>query len=337
MFTRPAELVDEVIAHSLAEHWGFEPTTLAYEPVGFGAHHWKATDASGDARFVTVHDLTAKRRDEAEVEDAVFRRLCASFSAASALARAGLTFVLAPTASADGRIVDRLDDRFTLAVHPFLAGRPAGEDGEFASDHDRRAVLDLVIQVHRATEAAAPEADADDLAIPHRGEIAASLDALGGPWDDGPYGDRARALLDEHATEVERLVVAYDHLAVQVEQLGDRRVLTHGEPHAGNVLVVDGELLLIDWDTAALAVAERDLWDLDPGDGTVLDTYRQATGLTPSPAALDLYRLWYDLTEIGGYLGELRRPHTDTADIAESWKNLCHHLRPAERWPHLVR
>jgi spectinomycin phosphotransferase/16S rRNA (guanine(1405)-N(7))-methyltransferase len=121
-----------------------------------------------------------------------------------------------------------------------------------------------------------------------------------------------------------------------VDQLHDRAVLTHGEPHAGNVLVVDGLFHLIDWDTALLAPAERDLWDLDPGDGSVLDAYAQATGVVPSAAALDLYRLWYDLAEIGQYLGELRRPHSDTADIAESWKNLQHFLQPTQRWPQLA-
>ena len=73
-----------------------------------------------------------------------------------------------------------------------------------------------------------------------------------------------------------------------------------------------------------------------PRDGSILDAYRRRTGVTPSPAAVDLYRLWWDLTEIGGYLGVLRRPHTDTTDIAESWKGLQQYLAPAERWPGLA-
>jgi spectinomycin phosphotransferase/16S rRNA (guanine(1405)-N(7))-methyltransferase len=193
-----------------------------------------------------------------------------------------------------------------------------------------------VIEVHRATGAAVAHADHDDLAVPHRHEIPAALDALAGAWDEGPYGERGRSLLDQHAGDLERIVAAYDGLADSVRELSDRAVLTHGEPHGGNVLVVEGQRLLIDWDTALLAVAERDLWDLDPGDGSVFDAYERATGIAPSAAALDLYRLWYDLAEIGQYLGELRRPHADTADMAESWKNLQHYLRPAERWPHLV-
>ncbi len=337
MFTRPPELDEDALSASLRDWWAFEAAALDYEPVGFGAHHWKATDASEQARFVTVHDLTAKRRDDTEPEDEVCRRLTASFSAAAALEDAGLAFVLAPTPGADGRIVDRLDDRFTLAVHPYLVGRPAGDDGEFESQDDRLTVLDLVVQVHGATDAARPHADVDDLTVPHLEDIAAALDALGTSWDTGPYGELARQVLDQHALGVGQLVRAYDRLAEQVLQLQHRAVLTHGEPHAGNVLVVDGRFLLIDWDTALLAVAERDLWDLDPGDGSILASYERATGLTPAREALDLYRLRYDLTEIGGYLGELRRPHTETADIAESWKNLRHVLRPMERWPDLLR
>lgn len=335
MFTRPPELSDDALRASLAEHWAFRAVALAYEPVGFGAHHWRAIDAAGDARFATVHDLTAKRRDATESDDEVFRRLTASFASAAALAEAGLAGVLAPTPTSRGQVVARVDARFSLAVHPYLPGRPAGADGEFETSAERLAVLDLVVQVHRASVAAAPHADADDLSVPHLDEIPAAIDGLRRPWDTGPYGERTRALLDEHAIPLQRLLVAYDRLADQVRELEHRAVLTHGEPHAGNVLVVGDHRYLIDWDTARLAVAERDLWVLDPGDGSIFEAYRAATGLVPAAAALDLYRLWFDLTEIGQYLGELRRPHTATADIAESWKNLVHHLQPDERWPHL--
>jgi hypothetical protein len=336
MFTRPTELTEDSIRASLADEWTFAAEELEYEAVGFGAHHWRAGSATGEARFLTVHDLTAKRHDETESEDHVFERLVASFSAAAGLAGAGLDFVLAPTPTADGRIVVRIDHRFTLAVHPYLAGRPAGPWGEFETQADRLAVLDLVVAVHRATEAAGRHAHVDDLSVPHLEEIPLALDALGAPWTSGPYGERARHHLDQHAEGLQRLLTAYDDLRQQVGAQPGRAVLTHGEPHAGNVFVVDGDLLLIDWDTALVAPPERDLWQIDPGDGSVLAAYRQATGVDPSPAALDLYRLWWDLTEVGQYLGELRRPHRDTTDVAEFWKGLQMFLAPAERWPHLV-
>jgi hypothetical protein len=45
--------------------------------------------------------------------------------------------------------------------------------------------------------------------------------------------------------------------------------------------------------------------------------------------------MWYDLTEIAGYLELVRAPHADTEDAAESWRNLQYLLRPADRWPQL--
>jgi aminoglycoside phosphotransferase (APT) family kinase protein len=38
------------------------------------------------------------------------------------------------------------------------------------------------------------------------------------------------------------------------------RVLTHGEPHGANVLLGEGGLSLVDWDTVGIAEPERDLW-----------------------------------------------------------------------------
>jgi spectinomycin phosphotransferase len=70
-------------------------------------------------------------------------------------------------------------------------------------------------------------------------------------------------------------------------------------------------------------------------DESALDHYAAAAGVQIDTEALALYRLWYDLAEIGGYLTLFRAPHSDTADTAESWHNLRHFLRPAERWPDL--
>lgn len=336
MFTRPPELEDETIIASLSAHWSFDAIELTYEPVGYGAHHWSAVDETGDARFLTVHDLTAHRDDDRETEDRVFERLIASFGAARALHQGGVDAVLAPTPSDDGRVADRLDERFTLAVHPFLDGRPAGEHGAFPTAAARLAALDVVVEVHRRGDLAVDIAGTDDLVVPHAAEIPAAIDALGSAWDAGPYGERARSHLMQHAVGMGHLLTAYQALADQVRQHGNEPVLTHGEPHAGNVLIVDGRSLLIDWDTVLIAPPERDLWHVDPGDGSILDAYRERTGVCPYPEAVDLYRLWWDLTETGQYLGLLRRPHLDTTDVAMAWQGLQQYLDPAARWPTLV-
>ncbi len=337
MYTRPHDVEEAQVRAVLASGWRFGAVDLNYEPVGFGSHHWIAHDADGDGRFVTVDDLEAKRRCEADTSDTLFERLRRTFTAVLALrANADLTFVVAPLVATDGSVLQRLSHRYSLVVHPLIVGRPAGRDGEYGTNADRAAVVDLLVELHSTTAAALPHAVRDDGTLPNRDALRQALGALDHPWETGIYGEPTRHLLGRNAGDVERLIDAYDQLAVQV--LGDdgRMVITHGEPHAGNVVMSQGRYLLVDWDTALIAPPERDLWDLDPGDRSILERYRDATGLEVVPEALTFYRLWYDLTEIGGYVSLFRRPHDRTADTAESWNNLLHFLRPRQRWPSLV-
>lgn len=99
MLTRPPDLGDDALRTALATGWAAEPTALRYEPVGFGAHHWRAELPGDGALFVTAHDLTSKRIDADEHEDEVFRRLQASVGAACALAAAGIDGVLGEPAA----------------------------------------------------------------------------------------------------------------------------------------------------------------------------------------------------------------------------------------------
>jgi spectinomycin phosphotransferase/16S rRNA (guanine(1405)-N(7))-methyltransferase len=84
-------------------------------------------------------------------------------------------------------------------------------------------------------------------------------------------------------------------------------------------MLTAGGWRLIDWDTALVAPPERDLWSLDPGDGSILEAYADATGVVPQPALLDLYRLRWDITDIAMDLDRFRQPHTGTVDDDKSW------------------
>lgn len=152
---------------------------------------------------------------------------------------------------------------------------------------------------------------------------------MGGSTDSGPYARPLARLLAEHAAPVRRLLRRYDELVAAARALPSRNVLTHGEPHPGNTMLTADGWRLIDWDTVLIAPPERDLWDLDPGDGSVLDAYAAATGVTPLPGLLDLYRLGWDVRDMACDTAWLLRPHTGTVNDAKTWKGLSELIRRA--------
>jgi len=315
--------------------WGFRAASLSYQAVGFGSHHWLAEDARGNRLFLTVDDLTAKLGRADDSADAAFGRLDRAFRTAVALRRdGGLEFVLAPVLAGDGRVLHRLQDRYSLVVHPYLADCRAVRDGQFETSSDRLAVLDLLTALHGARVAPGPLAD--DFTIPLVDELREAMRQTAEPWLCGPYGSSARDLLARHATDLALLLAAYDDLAVRVAGRPDRMVITHGEPDAANVLKTSAGFVFVDWESVLLAAPERDLWQLAERHPSALAAYSTATGIDIDQDALALYRMWYDLFEIVGYIALFRQPHADTADSAESWRNLQHFLRPAHRWPGLL-
>jgi hypothetical protein len=334
VFTRPEDLPDESLHDVLRVGWNFTATSVTYRAVGFGSHHWLATEAGGDRLFVTVDDLPARQRGPDDTMDAAFGRLERAFATALSLRRdAGLDFVVAPVPAADGRVLLRLSTLYSLVVHPYVEGRRTGRDGAFTRRADRREVLDLLIALH-AARAEAP--DADDFAVPLVADLRAAMGQTTAPWPAGPYGTRARDLLATNAADLTVLLSAYEDIAGRVAARPDRMVVTHGEPHSANVLRTPGGLVLVDWDTTLLAPPERDLWALAEADPSMPSAYAAATGIAIDEDALVLYRLWFDLAEICGYISLFRHSHGDTADTAEAWRNLQHFLRPADRWPGLL-
>jgi len=224
--------------------------------------------------------------------------------------------VVAPLPSRDGEPLSLLAGFFAVAVYPFMAGFGGAGD----TPAHRRALLELLVAVHTAPPQVRDQARPDDYAIPFRDAVTAALD--GSDPGLGPYARPAAELITAHAPGLRRALTRYDDLVSAARADLPGLVLTHGEPHPGNTMRTDDRWLLIDWDTALVAPAERDLWDLDPGDGTLLAAYTAATGTALRPGLLDLYRLRWDLTEIAACLAHFREPHGTTADDEETGTNL---------------
>lgn len=334
MFTRPSGLPDAVLVDALADGWGVIVQSLEYRAVGFGSHHWSATDTSGSEWFLTVDDLEAKRRSADDRTDDAFDRLRAALITARAVHDSGAGFVVAPVPARDGTVVRRVSERFALAVCPYIEGRT--ESGDYRSASDRRAVLEMLVVVHGSRDIVVRNARVDDFVLANGDDLLLALGNLEVPWDGGPYSKRAGELLSRHADGVARLLEAYDRLAGDAREEPDRMVLTHGEPHVENVMLTENGRMLIDWDTAMVAPPERDLWMLEPGDGSIAGAYTHATGRPVLSSMLDLYRLRWDLAEIAIYIAHFRRPHDENEDARESWKNLTLFLDPGRRWPSLM-
>ena len=318
MLTPPDGVPETALAPMLERWWGLAAASVQYQAVGWGSHHWDVTDTAGRRWFVTLDELEHKRRSADEPLTAGFGRLRAALAAARDLRDGGASFVVAPVPTADGEPVARVSDGYGVAVYPFIDGERFGW-GEFSSPEHRLGVLGLVAAVHTAPAAARRHARADDYAVPHRDDLEAACAPAGEAPDCGPYARSAALLMKQHAAPVGRLLARYDRLVRQARARGTAAVLTHGEPHPGNTMRTADGWLLIDWDTALVAPPERDLWSLDPGDGSILEAYARATGVRPQPYLLDLYRLQWDIADVAMEVSRFRRPHAGSIDDDEAW------------------
>jgi aminoglycoside phosphotransferase (APT) family kinase protein len=332
MFTRPDELTDAVVTSVLVEAWGITPAAAEYLPVGFGSHHWAVRTSNGERWFLTVDDLGAKRHHPAEPLTQPRQRLDAALRTAQRLRDAGLAFVVAPRTTTSGGLLASVPPHFEAALYPWIEGR-SHPFGEYASEADRSEVVELLAALHRVDPSTLVDAGHDDFAVPNREELLRAIDEADDGWDTGPFGDRARLLLRDRAEGVVALLQRYDRLAQTARDAPDRRVATHGEPHAANTISTAAGRLLIDWDTVRIAPPERDLWMVLDGGATLSAAYEARTGIRPLAPLLEMYRLLWDLTEIAGYTAFFRAPHAGTADAVESWENLVQYLDVAHRWP----
>ncbi|GIG61680.1 hypothetical protein Lfu02_60520 [Longispora fulva] len=325
MRDRPDGVTESALFEALAAGWGLTVRSARYVPLGAGSYHWAVTTDDG-TRFVTVDHLGGADRE------ATFARLEHAFDTAVALRRdAGLGFVVAPVPTRTGATVCRLDPRYSVAVFPMLDGR-SGRFGPHPPA-DRAEVVALLAALHLATPVVAAHAPPVDLALPGRAGLHDALRHLDGEWAGGPYAEPARRLLADRAGHVVALLTEFDRLVAHVRGTTTDWVVTHGEPHPGNLIRDAAGPHLVDWDTVRLAPPERDLWMLAAGPGSsdsgdsgaseaVFDDYARTTGRAVDPAALALYRRWWNLADIANYVAELRGPHRITADSSASWEYL---------------
>ena len=315
MQEQPGHIDQRELARILNEQWGLAPGRLCHLPVGFGDHHWELTGTAGGRWFVTVAELAGGWRGTSPA--AGYADLRASMETVTALHGAGLEFAVAPVPTIGGQPLAPLGDGNAVTVFPYLDGA-AGDFGDALPERDRLALIGILARLHGATPLARRTALARSPIPASRPALEAALGELNEQWTGGPYSEPARRLLGRHAPRLGRALARFDEL-VRAAAGGGPAVITHGEPHPGNTMRSGNRLLLIDWDTAGLALPERDLWLAAGDDARAAGRYTELTGRRVSGAAMDLYRLRWSLDDIALFVRDFRAPHGQNEDTALMW------------------
>jgi spectinomycin phosphotransferase len=310
--------------------WGIAVHEMREVLEGGGSHHWAAQDADGGRWFVTCDDLATKPW-LGEDHDTVFRHLLAAYGTAIDLRRAGQTSVVAPIPSRSDAPAERLDERHSLAVFEHVDGA-AGRWGAANTE----AVHELVVVLaglHRAITTE-PTLRRHTLEVPGHAAFEAALAATNRPWGNGPFSEPARRILREHLDVITAWMHELSCAATRLAASPPSTVITHGEPHPGNLIDTEGGLRLVDWDTVALAPPERDLWMVAEVDANALDLYRQLTGDTLDQQLLTAYRLLWAVADLAAFTAQLRASHSGNADDERALQALSDILTGREPRPY---
>ncbi|WP_020387434.1 phosphotransferase enzyme family protein [Kribbella catacumbae] len=257
MRVEPAEIPCDLVTRILSEHWGFRATKVAYAPIGFGSHHWIASEAGSARWFVTADRLDPWGSGLGSTAEQVKGAIEAAAHTAKELAEGCYEFVVAPLPDRTGRLVSEVLPGWTLVVLPYLQGWST-PDGAWDNPAERAEIAGILGRLHTATP---PEAlQRWDFAVPGRDALLAALADLDQPWSSGPYSEATRLRLAGALDHLRARLAHYDALVREIEASDDPWVVTHGEPNSANVLrTTDGRMRLIDWDSVLLAPRERDL------------------------------------------------------------------------------
>jgi len=315
MRERPPDLDERDLAPVL-EQWGISAVVLDHLPVGFGDHHWSATDSAGRRWFVKVADLTDKRHCGPDPAAAATGLRRAMDTAADLT---GLDFVVAPLRDREGRTTRPLGTRWAVSVFPWLEGTDRATFHWHRTATERAEVIGILARLHRTDPPAATPDQPMDLTRRATLDRALAPDPVP-PAVAGPYTVLAWTLVADHRPVLRRRLVEFGEIASTAADR-DRWVITHGEPHPGNLFRGPSGYRLIDWDTVGLAVPERDLSGVttEPAE---LARYPELTGREVDPRLIRGYRLRWDLEEIGIYLDQFARPHRATEDTELAWTGL---------------
>jgi spectinomycin phosphotransferase len=300
----PAGRVGEVVRRE----WLVDINTVDHVSGGSTGWHWVVGDDEGPRWFATVDAVDSEEDRCARIE---------AFEAAWQLAQ-HLPFVVAPVHTRDARIAVDVAAGLLLTVTPFLDGEPFGA-GPLTDDADRVVLAGMIGDLHgqaRPRRLAVWRPRLGRHTDTRQADLERCLDQ--DVWDGGPWSGPAARLVLEARPLLRTALRRYALLGAAVTGNVDRWVVTHGEPHTGNLLRTADGPRLVDWSTVALAPRERDLREaLGEAEGEEpWYSYMEAGGRPGalSPDTLELFALQRHLSVLSESVVRFSRPHADTED-----------------------
>lgn len=214
---------------------------------------------------------------------------------AAQLANNGLDIILPSIPAGKSHFIDTAEG--VLSLYPYIDAHPTRE-------HDMKLLGRVVAQMHGSAVTASP---APETHIPF---VEESLAAVRASASD----DTLTRILRENLAKLQHYLDLHHALS---EQLQTSRVPTHSDI-AGNILMPHPPaFLLIDWDEAAIAAPERDLWFLWT-QPLFVSGYRDIRPrFTPDADALRHAALSFYLDGIGLQLAAAYQPWGNPAATAQ--------------------
>ncbi len=291
MRTPPTDLAEHDVLAVVRAGWAPAAATAAYLPVGFGSHHWAVTGPDGDRWFVSADDVREPRALET---------LAGAFAVAAAARSSGVDGAHGPVPAADGDLVVVVG-RWAVSVQSWIDGA-VGRFGDRWAGDDASALVRLLAALHATPPGGAP---VEDRRLPGRPALEGALTATvaGRGLGPGPLAGAVDGLLARFGPAVRD---ALRDLDASGPPDPTRLVVTHGEPHPGNVVRAASGPVLVDWDTARLAEPERDLWLVAARTSVdVAGLYEELTGRSVDAARMRGRALRWALLDVASFVPSL--------------------------------
>jgi spectinomycin phosphotransferase len=295
MIEKPT-LSDSHIIACLKAHYGIEVKALLFLPLGadMSAAVYKAEANNQNSYF-----LKLKRGHSFDV----------SVEIVELLHQAGIQEVIPPLKTILNQSTQLIDD-FALIVYPFVEGKSgfscALTDSQWVrlgetlrQIHETKIPLSLQQKLRKETYSSQWR------------DLVRSFDPLPKIVDD-LIAIKLAKFLQKHSRLIGRMVDRAEQLGEQMRNQSIDFVLCHSDLHAGNILLHENRLYIVDWDQPMLAPKERDLMFIGGGVANVwnkpeeIKLFYEGYGETAiHPSLLAYYRYERIVEDIALYAQQL--------------------------------